>query len=90
LVLHRTRYLLIRRQTSVINAIRAHLAEFGITAPVGRRGFEELLRVVADPSDKRVPELVRSCRDLIRGGHYGQLLWTIKSLILWPFVGENG
>jgi transposase len=90
LVLHRTRYLLIRRQTSVINAIRAHLAEFGITAPVGRRGFEELLRVVADPSDKRVPELVRSCRDLIPGGHYGQLLWTIKSLILWPFVGENG
>jgi transposase len=61
LVLHRTRHLLVRQQTSVINAIRAHLAEFGITAPVGRRGLEELLRVVADPSDKRVPELVRSC-----------------------------
>jgi len=40
-----------RQQTSVINAIRAHLAEFGIVAPVGRRGVEELLRVVADPSD---------------------------------------
>jgi len=61
LVLHRTRHLLIRQQTSAINAIRAHLAEFGITAPVGRRGLEQLLRVVADPSDKRVPELVRSC-----------------------------
>jgi transposase len=60
LMLHRTRHLLIRQQTSVINAIRAHLAEFGITAPV-RRGIEELLRIVADPSDKRVPELVRSC-----------------------------
>src|SRR5919197_4383904 len=55
LVLHRTRHLLIRQQTSVINAIRAHLAEFGITAPVGRRGVEELLRVVADPKDDRVP-----------------------------------
>src|SRR5947208_7726277 len=54
LMLHRTRHLLIRQQTSVINAIRAHLAEFGITAPVGRRGVEELLRVVADPNDKRV------------------------------------
>jgi hypothetical protein len=60
-VLHRTRYLLIRQQTSVINAIRAHLAEFGITAPVGRRGFEELLRVVADPSDKRVPHSLAVC-----------------------------
>jgi transposase len=45
----------------VINAIRAHLAEFGIVAPVGRKGVEELLRVVADPSDKRLPEVVRAC-----------------------------
>ena len=36
LMLHRTRQLFIRLQTSVINAIRAHLAEFGIVAPVGR------------------------------------------------------
>jgi len=33
---------------SVINAIRAHLAEFGVIAPVGRKGIEELLRVIAD------------------------------------------
>jgi transposase len=52
LILHRTRHLFIRQQTSVINAIGAHLAEFGITAPVGRRGVEDLLRVVADPSDQ--------------------------------------
>jgi transposase len=61
LVLHRTRHLFIRQQTSVINAIRAHLAEFGIVAPVGRRGVEELLNVVADPNDKRVPEIARAC-----------------------------
>jgi transposase len=60
-MLHRTRHLLIRQQTSVINALRAHLAEFGITAPIGRRDIEELLRVVADSSEKRVPELVRTC-----------------------------
>jgi len=30
LMLHRTRHLFIRQQTAVINAIRAHLAEFGI------------------------------------------------------------
>ena len=61
LMLHRTRHLFIRQQTSVINAIRAHLAEFGIVAPVGRKGVEELLDVVADASDQRVPELARGC-----------------------------
>src|ERR1700693_2316100 len=60
LMLHRTRQLFIRQQTSVINAIRAHLAEFGIVAPVGRKGVEQLL-VVADGSDQRVPELARAC-----------------------------
>src|ERR1700751_5491683 len=61
LVLHRTRHLFMRQQTSVINAIRAHLAEFGIAAPVGRRGVEDLLNVVADPHDMRVPEIARAC-----------------------------
>jgi transposase len=61
LVLHRTRHLFIRQQTSVINAIRAHLAEFGIVAPVGRHGVEELLNVVTDTNDKRVPEVARMC-----------------------------
>jgi transposase len=61
LMLHRTRHLFIRQQTAVINAIRAHLAEFGIVAPVGRQGVDELLRIVADPSDKRLPEVARAC-----------------------------
>ena len=61
LMLHRTRHLFIRQQTAVINAIRGHLAEFGIVAPVGRKGIEELLDVVADPNDKRVPEVARMC-----------------------------
>ena len=61
LTLHRARHLLIRQQTSIINAIRAHLAEFGIVAPVGRNGIEQLLGVVADASDKRLPEIARAC-----------------------------
>jgi transposase len=61
LVLHRTRHLFIRQQTAVINATRAHLAEFGIVAPVGRNGIEQLLDVVADTSDKRLPEIARAC-----------------------------
>ena len=61
LTLHRTRHLFIRQQTSVINAIRAHLAEFGIVAPIGRHGVEELLGVVADAGDRRLPEIARAC-----------------------------
>ena len=45
----------------MINAIRAHLAEFGIVAPVGRKGVEDLLSVIADANDRRVPEVVRGC-----------------------------
>jgi transposase len=45
----------------VINSIRAHLAEFGIVAPVGRQGVEQLLGIVADAHDKRLPEIARAC-----------------------------
>jgi transposase len=61
LMLHRTRHLFIRQQTSVINAIRAHMAELGIVAPVGRKGVEQLLAIVTDAGDERVPEVARAC-----------------------------
>ena len=77
LVLHRTRHLFIRQQTSVINAIRAHLAEFGIVASVGRHGVEELLNVVTDPNDKRVPDIARACLSAL-----GDQLKSIKQQIL--------
>ncbi len=34
LMLHRSRELLIRQRTRLVNAIRGHMAEFGIVAPV--------------------------------------------------------
>jgi len=77
LVLHRTRHLFIRQQTAVINSIRAHLAEFGIVAPVGRNGVEELLDVIADPDDGRVPEVARECLALL-----GKQLQLLKVHIL--------
>jgi len=67
LTLHRTRHLLIRQQTSVINAIRAHVAEFGIVAPVGRNGVDQLLGIVADlagfPTGRDPPQnqIVEQC-----------------------------
>src|SRR6202011_5949603 len=77
LTLHRTRHLFIRQQTSVINAIRAHLAEFGIVAPVGRHGVEQLLGVAADANDKRLPGVARACVAAL-----GDQLRRIKEQIL--------
>jgi transposase len=77
LTLHRTRHLFIRQQTSVINVIRAHLAEFGIVAPVGRKGVEQLLGVAADAGDKRLPEVARACITAL-----GAQLQTLKAQIL--------
>jgi transposase len=61
MMLHRTRHLFIRQQTAVINSIRAHLAEFGIVAGVGRGGVKELLDIVRDSDDGRIPNLARQC-----------------------------
>jgi transposase len=77
LTLHRTRHLLMRHQTSVINAIRAHLAEFGIVAPVGGNGIEQLLGIVADSKDTRLPEIARACVAVL-----GAQLQMLKAQIL--------
>ena len=55
LMQHRTRDLLMRQRTQMINALRAHLAEFGIVAAQGNAGVKELLAIVADEQDARLP-----------------------------------
>ncbi len=61
LMLHRTRRLFVRQRTTLINAIRAHLAEFGIVAGVGRNGVEVLLGLFANGVDDRIPLAAREC-----------------------------
>ena len=61
LMLHRTRELLVRQRTMLVNAIRAHMAEFGIVAPVGIPRVKELLAVIADPNDTRLPPVASIC-----------------------------
>ena len=48
---HRVRLVLMRQRTQLTNAIRSHLAEFGIVSPVGREGVERLLEVISDEED---------------------------------------
>jgi transposase len=59
LMLHRVREQLLKQRTATINALRAHLAEFGIVAAQRRKGLGELLAVVADVEDRRLPPLAR-------------------------------
>jgi transposase len=59
LMLHRARSLLVRQRTMLINALRAHLAEFGIVAPQGLRHVEILTKTIAH-QQAQLPELARS------------------------------
>ncbi|MGA7327955.1 MAG: IS110 family transposase, partial [Rhodomicrobium sp.] len=65
MMLHRVRLILNRQRTQLSNSIRAHLSEFGIVAPVGRRGIDQLLAVIADEKDARVPTDARVCLQML-------------------------
>ena len=51
---------MIRQRTMLVNAIRAHLAELGIVAPMGQRGLKALLVVISDTEDERLAPLARN------------------------------
>ena len=59
LVLHRVRDLLQRQRTMLINALRGHLAEFGVIAPQGARHVAQLAAMVRDEGAASVPEPAR-------------------------------
>ncbi len=61
LMLHRTRELLVRQRTMLVNAMRAHMAEFGVVARTGLPQVKELLAVISDEEDERIPPLARTC-----------------------------
>ena len=60
-MLHRTRELLVRQRTMLVNAIRAHMAAFGVVARTGLPQVKELLAVITDEEDERIPPLARTC-----------------------------
>src|SRR5919202_4266374 len=65
LMLHRVREQLLKQRTATVNALRAHLAEFGVVAAQRRTGLRELLAVVADAEDRRLPPLARELLQLL-------------------------
>lgn len=65
LMLHRSRQLLVRQRTMLSNAIRGHLAELGIISAKGRNGTAELLQIIGDVADDRIPPVARFCLELL-------------------------
>ena len=55
----RTRGLLVRQRTQTVNAIRGHLAEFGLVAPRGLANIEQLWEAFTECAES-LPELVVS------------------------------
>ena len=60
LVLHRVRLMLMRQRVQLSNAIRGHMAEYGLVAPVGRNGLPRLIAILGNPDDERVPAVARA------------------------------
>lgn len=60
LVLHRSRELLVRQRTMLINSIRGHCAEFGIIVAQGARRACELVEKIRHEEVSVLPDLARS------------------------------
>jgi transposase len=65
LMLHRVRDLLVRQRTQLINAIRGHLAEFGLIAAQGPWNLPRLLAGMEEAAG--LPELARGLVRLLAG-----------------------
>ena len=65
LMLHRSRQLLVRQRTMLSNAIRGHMAELGIVSAKGRNGTAELLTIIANTEDDRIPRDARFSLDVL-------------------------
>jgi transposase len=92
LMVHRTRELLVRQRTMLVNAMRAHMAEFGIVARVGLPQVKELLEVVADKEDQRIPALARTCLESLAQQFLSlerEIVGAEKHLHAWHRTNED-
>ena len=79
LMLHRSRQLLVRQRTMLSNAIRGHMAELGIISAKGRNGTAELLEVIANAEDVRIPAAARLSLDAL-ARQYANITAEIKAI----------
>ena len=87
LLLHRGRERLVRQRTALVNALRAHLAEFGVIAPQGLRNVGKLIAIVRNEEDARLPDAGRQVLQVL-AAQIEQLETAVaaleKQLMAWP------
>jgi transposase len=86
LMLHRARQLLVRQRTMLSNAIRGHLAEFGIVSAKGRNGTDELLEIIMNGADSRIPLAAGSILKVLAAQYDAisvQIASIGKSILAW-------
>jgi transposase len=66
MVLHRVRMMLMRQRIQLSNAIRGHMAEFGLVAPIGREGLQGLINLL-EAAEQRVPDEAAVCLQMLAG-----------------------
>ncbi len=65
MMLHKVRLMLTRQLVMITNATRAHMAEYGIVAPVGRGGVDRLLAIIDDETNEQIPAEARRCLQML-------------------------
>ena len=65
MVLHRTRLVMTRQRTQPLQRDPGHMAEFGLTAAIGREGRGKLISVILDCADERVTREARVCLTML-------------------------
>lgn len=88
LMLHRARHMLVRQRTMLINALRSHLAEFGIIAAQGVSKAKDLM---AGLDEAPIPELARTALRQIAGqidDCHRRILDLERQIVLWHRTNE--
>jgi transposase len=67
LLVHRARDLLIRQRTMLVNALRGHMAEFGLVEAQGLHKVAGLIAIVMNDGDERIPDMARQALKMITG-----------------------
>lgn len=66
-MIYKVRELLVRQRTQLINALRSHLAEMGIVAAKGVGRLDDLVAIVHDQEDDRLPAPARQALQELAG-----------------------
>jgi transposase len=91
LMLHRARELLVRQKTMLINALRGHCGEFGIVVAQGASRVAELIAIIEDQEDDRIPALACEALGYLVGQLrmvQAQVLDLEKKLKTWHRANE--